>query len=150
VRLDRHWIAAHVPHTGNMCLLDEILDWDASRIECRSTTHRAADNPLRSHGQLGSACGIEYAAQAMALHGAVSTPRSGAATAGYLAGVRGVVLFVARLDDIQSDLYINGERVHGDEAVVIYDFRVRDAARTLLAGRATIVLSGAAGTASNS
>jgi predicted hotdog family 3-hydroxylacyl-ACP dehydratase len=54
-----------------MCLLDEVTGWDTERISCRTSTHRAADNPLRAHGQLGIACGIEYAAQAMAAHGAL-------------------------------------------------------------------------------
>jgi predicted hotdog family 3-hydroxylacyl-ACP dehydratase len=54
-----------------MCLLDDVLSWDASRIRCRSASHRTPDNPLRAHGRLGAACGIEYAAQAMAVHGAL-------------------------------------------------------------------------------
>ena len=36
------------------------------------------DNPLRSHGRLGAASGIEYAAQAMALHGALAGAAPGA------------------------------------------------------------------------
>jgi predicted hotdog family 3-hydroxylacyl-ACP dehydratase len=140
VPLDRHWIATHIPHAGSMCLLDEVLNWNATHIECRSTTHRAAANPLRAHGRLGSACGVEYAAQAMALHGALVARRTSAPTAGYLAGIRAVVLHVERLDDIQNDLLISGERLHGDEAIVMYQFSVRVAARALLTGRATIVL----------
>ena len=46
-------------------------DWNAERISCVSRSHRAADNPLRAGGRLGIACGIEYAAQAMAVHGAL-------------------------------------------------------------------------------
>ena len=69
--LDRQWIEQHIAHKGRMCLLDEVLSWDAARIRCRSATHRSADNPLRLHGRLGAACGIEYAAQAMAVHGAL-------------------------------------------------------------------------------
>src|SRR2546430_8967757 len=69
--LDRQWIEQHIPHKGRMCLLDEVLSWDAARIRCRSATHRSPDNPLRLHGRLGAACGIEYAAQAMAVHGAL-------------------------------------------------------------------------------
>src|SRR5262250_1492609 len=69
--LDHAWIEQHIPHKGRMCLLDEVLSWDAARIRCRSGSHRAADNPLRAHGRLGAACGIEYAAQAMAVHGAL-------------------------------------------------------------------------------
>src|SRR5256886_11224671 len=69
--LGRLWIEQHIPHKGRMGLLDEVLSWDATRIRCRSATRRSPDNPLRLHGRLGAACGIEYAAQAMAVHGAL-------------------------------------------------------------------------------
>ena len=29
MRLNRGWIEAHIPHSGRMCLLDEVLEWDA-------------------------------------------------------------------------------------------------------------------------
>jgi predicted hotdog family 3-hydroxylacyl-ACP dehydratase len=72
MRLDRSWIERNIPHHGRMCLLDEVLEWDAQHIRCRSGTHRQPDHPLRSQGRLGAACGIEYAAQAMAVHGALA------------------------------------------------------------------------------
>jgi predicted hotdog family 3-hydroxylacyl-ACP dehydratase len=127
-----------------MCLLDEVLRWDVTRIECRSATHRALDNPLRAQGRLGSVCGIEYAAQAMAVHGALIAPGTSTPSLGYLAGVRRVVLHVARLDDVETDLFISGERINGDEATVVYEFSVRSEAAALLSGRATIVLNAAA------
>jgi predicted hotdog family 3-hydroxylacyl-ACP dehydratase len=139
VLLDRRWIAAHVPHAGRMCLLDAVVSWDATRIECRTATHRDAVNPLRSHGRLGCACGVEYAAQAMAVHAALlpSAPASGA---GYLVALRSTVLHVARLDDIEADLLVSAERVHGDAAAVVYLFAVHDQVRTYLNGRATVLL----------
>ena len=54
-----------------MCLLDAVLDWDDARITCRATSHADPANPLRADGRLGAANGIEYAAQAMAVHGAL-------------------------------------------------------------------------------
>jgi predicted hotdog family 3-hydroxylacyl-ACP dehydratase len=72
MRLNRAWIESRIPHQGRMCLLDEVVSWSAERIRCRSSTHRAADNPLRAHGRLGIACGMEYAAQTMAVHGALT------------------------------------------------------------------------------
>ena len=106
--VDRHWIENHIPHQGGMCLLDEVLAWDAVRIRCRSATHRAANNPLRAHGRLGAACGIEYAAQAMAVHGALIAVNASvsqrSAVAGYLASVRNVALHVDRLDDLETEL----------------------------------------------
>jgi len=156
--LDRQWIEQHIPHKGRMCLLDEVLSWDAARIRCRSGTHRAADNPLRSHGRLGAACGIEYAAQAMAVHGALvaasaplertvsSSVRSSIGPAiGYLASVRNVVLGVTRLDDLEADLVAAAERITGDGRTVLYEFSVWTGDQSLLSGRASIVLDAAFG-----
>jgi predicted hotdog family 3-hydroxylacyl-ACP dehydratase len=158
VPLDREWIEQHIPHKGRMCLLDEVLAWDAARIRCRSATHRAADNPLRAHGRLGAACGIEYAAQAMAVHGALmaaSAPlertvasnvrASIGATVGYLASVRNVALQVARLDDLETDLIAAAERITGDGHTVLYEFSLWNADTLLLSGRASIVLDAALG-----
>ena len=69
--LDHAWLLAHLPHQGSMCLLDAATAWDAQHIRCTASSHRHADNPLRAHDRLGTACGIEYAAQAMAAHGAL-------------------------------------------------------------------------------
>ena len=144
MQLDRRWIAAHIPHTGKMCLLDAVLSWDATRIECRTSTHRDVDNPLRSHGRLGCACGVEYAAQAMAVHGALVAGRAGAPAAGYLVGLRRVLLNVARLDDIETDLLVSGERIDGDATIVLYQFSVHNEVRSFLSGRATVALDAAA------
>ena len=74
--LDRTAIAARIPHQGDMCLLDTVRDWNASIIQCTASSHRRADNPLRNDAQLGIAAGIEYAAQAMALHGGLLAVRN--------------------------------------------------------------------------
>lgn len=138
---DRSWICSHVPHAGTMCLLDEVLFWNADRVRCLSRAHRAADNPLRAHGRLGAACGVEFAAQAMALHGALVAPGEPMRTRfGYLASVRGVSIHVARLDDIDDDLVAAAERLGGDESTVLYRFALSAGSRTLISGRATIVL----------
>jgi predicted hotdog family 3-hydroxylacyl-ACP dehydratase len=158
VPLDHAWIEQHIPHKGRMCLLDEVLSWDATRIRCRSTSHRATDNPLRAHGRLGAACGIEYAAQAMAVHGALvaaSDPLSSTvsmsvrgsigAAVGYLASVRNVAVHVARLDDVEADLIAAAERITGDGHTVLYEFSVWGALQLLLSGRASIVFDATLG-----
>jgi predicted hotdog family 3-hydroxylacyl-ACP dehydratase len=156
--LDHEWIEQHIPHKGRMCLLDEVLSWDAVRIRCRSSSHRDSDNPLRAHGRLGAACGIEYAAQAMAVHGALiasSAPLASTvsmnvrgsigASVGYLASVRNVALHVARLDDLEADLIATAERITGDGRTVLYEFSVWGAPQLLLSGRASIVFDAAFG-----
>jgi predicted hotdog family 3-hydroxylacyl-ACP dehydratase len=139
--LDRAWIAAHIPHQGSMCLLDRVVEWSPERIRCVSTTHRAADNPLRDNERLGAACGIEYAAQAMAVHGALLAGDDAPPRQGFLASARGVDLHVARLDDIAADLDIEAERLSGDDNNILYGFEVRAAGRVLLAGRAAVILN---------
>ncbi len=141
MRLDRAWIEEHIPHHGRMCLLDEVIEWDSEHIRCRSGTHRLPDHPLRSHGRLGIACGIEYAVQAMAVHGALAGSESGVRPdVGFLAGVREVRLHVRRLDDIGADLICHAARVAGNAGTALYEFALWCEARSLLSGRAMVVL----------
>ena len=124
-----------------MCLIDEVLDWSATDIRCRATSHRQVSNPLRTADRLRAECGIEYAAQAIAIHGVLSpSPHSASPAAGMLAGVRGVTLHVDRLDDIAADLVIHCTRISGDDTALLYDFSITCESHTLLSGRATIVL----------
>ena len=142
MHLDRGWIERNIPHRGRMCLLDEIIEWDAQHVRCRSGTHRAADNPLRSQGRLGVACGIEYAAQAMAVHGALAAgAHLGKAppAAGFLAGLRDVQLQVLRFDDMQADLICDALLLAGDGRTALYEFAVACGAQPLVRGRATVV-----------
>jgi predicted hotdog family 3-hydroxylacyl-ACP dehydratase len=144
MKRDRAWIEARIPHAGRMCLLDEVIDFDAERIRCASDTHRAPDHPLRAHGRLGIACGVELAAQAMALHGALTAEDSGARPrAGLLAALRGVRVYAVRLDDIASVLVCEAVRVAGDASTALYDFTLRSADARLMSGRATVVLDAA-------
>ena len=142
--LDRAWIAAHIPHQAGMCLLDTVAEWSAQGIRCVSSSHRHPANPLREDGRLGAACGIEYAAQAMAIHGALLATKDEQPRQGYLASVRGVELRVDRLDDIATDLDIEAERLSGDDNNVLYRFEVRADGRLLLDGRAAVILDAAA------
>lgn len=142
----RAQIAGLIPHSGAMCLLDGVVEWDASRIVCTSCTHRAADNPLRSEEGLPAVCGVEYAAQAMAVHGGLAGKVGRRPRAGYLASLRDVVCRRDRLDDLEGDLFVEAEQVAGDGARVIYRFRLRVGEVEVLSGQALVVLD-AAGTA---
>ena len=142
--LDRAWIAAHIPHQGNMCLLDAVLDWSENAISCRAVSHTDPANPLRAEGRLGAANGIEYAAQAMAIHGALLAGQDDAPRQGYLTSVRSVTLHAGRLDDLSGPLDVQAERLSGDSNNILYQFSVGQAGRCLLAGRAAVVLDAAA------
>lgn len=140
--LDRAGIAARIPHRDSMCLLDRLLHWSAEGIHCSSATHGDADNPLRSASGLLAPCAIEYAAQAMALHGSLVAPVGDAPTPGYLASVRQVRLAVATLHDVPGELQVRATRLAGDARQILYQFSVGDdSGRVLAEGRATVVLN---------
>ena len=140
MRLDRDWIEAHIPHRGAMCLLDGVLDWDAQRIVCSARSHQDPANPLRVDGRLPAACGIEYGAQAMAVHGALLAAGGRPLGPGILASVRGVELLAGRLDDVPGPLRIAAERLSGEADHILYAFSVAAEGGELLRGRAAVVL----------
>ena len=139
--LDHAWIAAHIPHRGSMCLLDAVLQWDERQLTCRARSHRDPANPLRQFGRLGAACGIEYAAQAMAVHGALMAGENAAPRPGMLVSVRGVSLYRTRLDDVAADLRVRAERLSGDAGMLMYAFAIEADGAPLLEGRASVLLA---------
>lgn len=145
MKLDHAWIAAHIPHQGSMCLLEEVLSWDLQRIACRSLCHRAVDNPLRAHGRLGAACAIEFAAQAVAVHGALlQCPPATGTGFGMLTSARRVEFAIARLDDLPHELLVSAQRLHSDAVSALYSFALHDGERLLAQGRLSL-LHGAVG-----
>ena len=144
--LARDGIAALIPHSGTMCLLARLDAWSTQHIVCAATNHRDANHPLRTRRGLLAPCAIEYAAQAMALHGALIGQAAGTpASPGYLASARGVQLHVLRLDDLPAaahdELRIEATRQAGDARQILYAFTVHHADRRLAEGRAAVVLN---------
>jgi predicted hotdog family 3-hydroxylacyl-ACP dehydratase len=138
--IDHDAIAQLIPHAGAMCLLDSVLAWDESTIRCRSTQHRLASNPLRHEGRLGVMCGIEFAAQAMAVHGRLAGAIGERPRAGYLASLRDIACHIDRLDLLEDDLLIEAVRLMGDQERVMYSFTVACKGQPIISGRATVLL----------
>jgi predicted hotdog family 3-hydroxylacyl-ACP dehydratase len=141
-QLNHTWIAEHIPHQYDMCLLEQVVSWDAQQIHCLAISHRSPDNPLRSRDQLSSACGIEYAAQAMAIHGALcASDASARPRSGFLISVRGTTLHTPRLDNFEHDLTIVANCIHSSADNVLYQFSIHAAEQLLLDGRAAVILN---------
>jgi predicted hotdog family 3-hydroxylacyl-ACP dehydratase len=140
--IDRAGIAALIPHAGSMCLLDRVTAWDERSIRCVATSHRNPENPLAEGGRLGAACGVEYAAQAMAVHGGLAGAGGARPRVGYLASLRAVVFEVERLDDLDAELVIEAECLAGEAGRMAYRFELSAAGRPVLRGRAAVVLDG--------
>ena len=148
--LDAAGIAAILPHRGAMSLLDAVIAVDAARIECLSDSHRRKPHPMAdADGRLGIACAIEYGAQAMALHAALSlrAAADGSPPArlpvGMLAGVRALRCTVPRFDDVDAPLRIVATLASGDARTAIYQLTIDAAGKALLEGRATVVIDAA-------
>lgn len=135
--LDRDAIAARIPHTGRMVLLDRVIEWDAHAIRCGTRSHLDSHNPLREPHGLPVWAGLEYGAQAAAVHGTLIA--GGAPRRGYLALVRDARPLCERLDGIEGELVARATLVHADPAGAIYDLELTCATRVLLTGRATLM-----------
>jgi len=137
--LNRSWIEAHIPHQAAMCLLDRVDSHGEDEIACTAFSHHSPDHPLRDASGLGIVTGIEYAAQAMAVHGAL---RDGAAAGrgGYLVSARDVTWSVERLDACAGPLTVRAQRVSATAATLQYRFSLHAGGEQILSGRATVVL----------
>jgi predicted hotdog family 3-hydroxylacyl-ACP dehydratase len=132
-----------IPHAGTMCLLDEVVAWDESRLHACSTSHLRADNPLRAGGMLHAVNLCEYAAQAMAVHGALrERDAGGPARPGFLVALRDVHLRVERVDEIEGSLQVHVECLIALADSLQYAFRVEHAGVLLASGRAAVILQG--------
>ena len=144
-RIDRSGIAAMIPHAGSMCLLDEVLRWDATSVLCVSRRYGDRNNPMRRRdGTLGTSCGIEIAAQAMAVHGRLAAGPAALPSLGYLASLRDVRLHAKRLDEVRGDLMVEAELLTGDMAGASYRFTLTRNDIELISGRAIVLLNVAA------
>jgi predicted hotdog family 3-hydroxylacyl-ACP dehydratase len=126
-----------------MCLLDRVLHWDALDIRCSAISHRDPDNPLREAGGLATWAGIEYAAQAAAVHASLRlnemAPRNGV-----LAALKNVTATQQWLHEIAGDIVVDANLMHSDAAGGIFAFAVLANETTLLSGQFTLMYISAA------
>ena len=129
-------LPALLPHGPSMVLLDSIESWNPREIVCLTTSHIRQDNPLRCDEVLPVYAAIEYAAQAMAVHGALTA--SGRARAGVLGGVRRFRARIDRLDNIAAPLRIVASLRQGEPTAATYTFSIRTGADEIVSGQAAV------------
>jgi predicted hotdog family 3-hydroxylacyl-ACP dehydratase len=130
-----------IPHAGTMCLLDAVVDWDASRIHASTASHRDPANPLRRDGRLHAVHLAEYGAQATAIHGALRARAAGdtAPRPGMLVTLRDLQLAVETVDDLPGDLHVHAECLHADAGGAQYTFRIQCDDALVASGRVTVI-----------
>jgi predicted hotdog family 3-hydroxylacyl-ACP dehydratase len=136
--IGRDALRSLLPHAGSMCLLECVARWDAGEIVCRAVSHRASDNPLRSGDRLGALAAIEYAAQAIAIHGSLRAPRAAGPRSGVLGRVSQVKLGAERLDDIDAPLAVTARHLAESDDGCSYDFEVSARGVALVTGRVLV------------
>src|SRR5216117_4361182 len=140
MRINKAEIRTLIPHSGLMCLVDSVTEWDDRSITCISNTHRDPANPLRRDGRLSALHAFEYAAQTAAVHGGLRARLAGMTAApGYLAALRDGRLYVSRLDEIHLPLRICATRLFGERANTVYECSISAATAVIAEGRVIIV-----------
>ncbi len=123
-----------------MCLLDQLISWDSESVICLSHSHQSADNPLRDGDRLAGIHAIEYAAQAMAVHGGLLARETGEAIRpGFLASLRNVQVQVERLDLIESPLTISARQLFADAGNMLYQFEIHAQESLIAKGQAAVI-----------
>lgn len=129
-----------IPHSFDMCLLDRVESWDENTITCFSQSHTLATNPLQRNKTLSSVHVLEYAAQAMAVHGGLHDRAKGnKMTEGYLAALRDVKLDLCNINLIPDELCIHAKKILAQGGNMIYEFTVNANDKNIASGRATVV-----------
>lgn len=140
--IDKAGLAALLPHSGDMVLLDSIEDCGPDHILATARSHLSATNPLRSPGGLAAAAAMEYAAQAMAAHAALSG-QDGPPRRGFIVVASGVSWSSPGLETAGPVLRVGARRTVslGDGAQ--YTFEVTDGADVSVSGTLTLSLESA-------
>jgi len=137
-----------LPHSGTMCLIDEIVSWDKEMLVAKTMSHTELKNPLNNEGSLNSIHGVEYAAQAMALHSALikaeEITQTETETRGYLASVKNTNILQEYLFEKQDDdlipLLIKVFVLMAGSQGFSYQFEVLKDDKVYISGKITIFL----------
>jgi predicted hotdog family 3-hydroxylacyl-ACP dehydratase len=140
-------IYGRIPHGGAMRLLDAVVFWDDKSILCAASSHRDPKHPLRDDGALSSVHALEYAAQAIAVHGSLLMPdgRNQRLELVYVATFRGVEMHPGDLDEGDgATLRISATRVASLPSGWNYEFSVASEHLVLARGNTVVVAPGVA------
>jgi predicted hotdog family 3-hydroxylacyl-ACP dehydratase len=119
-----------------MCLLERVIDWDDTMIECLTRDAAADSHPLRLAGQLHAVVAAEYAAQATAVHGALRQPDA-VRRDGRVAGIRELVWQQPDIADCLPVRVRCREQMRQPQAIV-YEFELVATHTPVVTGQVTV------------
>jgi predicted hotdog family 3-hydroxylacyl-ACP dehydratase len=130
-------IEQRLPHAGKMSLLNKIIIVDKYTLTAQAKNHLEPHNPLSIKGKINSINGIEYAAQAMALHGSLLSAK---VSVGYIASIRNIELKSPFFPKINEPLQIHVVKLMGNKTGFTYQFDVQCQQIELISGKITVFL----------
>jgi predicted hotdog family 3-hydroxylacyl-ACP dehydratase len=133
-------VAELTPHSGGMCLLDEILEHDAARTLC-TVDPRGSALLCDPDGSVPIWVGLEYMAQCVAVHGGLAARARGEAPRpGLFLGCRKARFGTQELP--AHPLEVEARHHRGERGLVVFDCQVRDpaAGSTLVEGRVNVYI----------
>ena len=131
MKVDREILEQLIPHKGGMCLLSEVVNWDAASIVCTADAP-VPTHPLARNGCVATIVAAEYAAQATAVHGALLA-NDHRPQEGMLAKLVDVHLEVSELPCVR--LTIQAEMMSRSVRGCLYQFDISAADQRMIRGR---------------
>jgi predicted hotdog family 3-hydroxylacyl-ACP dehydratase len=129
-------LGALLSHAGTARMIERVVRWDAGGIVAATTRHRAADNPLRRDGRLAAVHLVEFAAQAVAIHGGLRNAADGKPPQpGLLVSVRDVQTTRDHIEDLPEEIEIEARALMINDASWQYAFNVIHAGAIIASGR---------------
>ncbi|HSV58280.1 MAG TPA: hydroxymyristoyl-ACP dehydratase [Variovorax sp.] len=135
----RAQIETLVPHAGAMCLLDAVTAWDASHIAC-SSAGPGPGHPLARDGRVPAIAACEYAAQAVAVHGALLDGVQDARD-GMLAKLADVDLRMCSFPSGAAQVTVHAELLGRLATGCLYAFDVASAGQAVASGRLIVAFT---------
>lgn len=134
--LDQQQIAKMLPHAGDMCLLSKVLTWDAEQLTGLAVDLNFKNNPLLCDAELFSITGVEYAAQAVAVHAGLASGQTSGE--GYLVQIKNINIHKPKLssEPIKVAVYKQALQPYS----MIYDFKISESAELIIEGTLMIAL----------
>lgn len=126
-----------LPHGEALCLIERVCEQTPDRIRCKARGPAAEEHPLRHEGRLASVNAVELAAQAAAIHGALS--RDGSARRGMIASIPRISWSHGAFSAEAATLDVSCVRVSADSHYSAYDFSVDDSLGVTVQGEVILV-----------
>ncbi len=140
VLINREQLQTLLPHAGCMSLLNEIVHWDQSEIVAKTQTHLDENNPLRFQRRLSATIAIEYASQAIAVHGSLVNAQRGEPRQGMIGSLINVTYDTTYLDDKENSLLIYASVLQQLDLIQKYHFKVCVQETILISGDILVIL----------